>query len=71
MDRAARGVLRWVEEHNCRVDLGHFHCGEDGFCICAHYSDDLMVLAKMVRAAGDNEKTMRTYLGKGEVEHEK
>jgi len=30
-----------------------------------------MLLSKMIRAACDNEKTMRTYLGKGEVEHGK
>jgi len=30
-----------------------------------------MLLSKMIRAACDNEKTMGTYLGKGEVEHGK
>ena len=33
--------------------------------------DDLMLLSKMIRAACDDVKAMRTYLGIGEVEHEK
>ena len=37
----------------------------------SQYIDDLMLLSKMIRAACDNEKTMGTYLGIGEVEDEK
>ena len=37
----------------------------------SQYIDDLMMLAKMIRAACADEKAMRAYLGIGEVEHEK
>ena len=36
-----------------------------------YYFDDLMLLSKMIRAACDNEKTMRTFLGTDELEHDK
>ena len=45
--------------------------GVDVFCVYSQYIDDLMLLSKMIRAACDNEKTMGTYLGIGEVEDEK
>ena len=53
------------------MDLFHFDSDEDVFCVYSLYIDDLMLLSKMIRAVCDNEKTMRTYLGIGEVEHEK
>ena len=70
-ERLARGVIQEFEENNSGVDLFHFDSDEDVFCVYSQYIDDLMLLSKMIRAACDNEKTMRTYLGKGEVEHEK
>ena len=36
-----------------------------------YYFDDLMLLSKMIRTACDNEKTMRTFLGTDELEHDK
>ena len=48
-----------------------FDSDEDVFCVYSQYIDDLMLLSKMIRAACDNEKTMGTYLGIGEVEDEK
>ena len=45
------------------MDLFHFDSDEDVFCVYSQYIDDLMMLAKMIRAACDDEKTMRTYLG--------
>ena len=69
--RLARGVIQEFEENNSGVDLFHFDSDEDVFCVYSQYIDDLMMLAKMIRAACADEKTMRTYLGKGEVEHEK
>lgn len=53
------------------MDLFHFDSDEDVFCVYSQYIDDLMLLSKMIRAACDNEKAMGTYLGIGEVEHEK
>ena len=70
-ERLVRGVIRELEENNSGVDLFHFDSDEDVFCVYSQYIDDLMLLSKMIRAACDNEKTMRTYLGKGEVEHGK
>ena len=70
-ERLVRGVIQEFEENNSGVDLFHFDSDEDVFCVYSQYIDDLMLLSKMIRAACDNEKTMQTYLGKGEVEHEK
>ena len=70
-ERLVQGVIREFEENNSGVDLFHFDSDEDVFCVYSQYIDDLMLLSKMIRAACDNEKTMRTYLGKGEVEHGK
>ncbi len=53
-----------VEENNSGVDLFHFDSDEDVFCVYSQYIDDLMMLAKMIRAACADEKAMRTYLGK-------
>lgn len=44
----------------------HFDSDEDVFCVYSQYIDDLMLLSKMIRAACDDEKTMRTYLGENE-----
>ena len=70
-ERLARGVIQEFEENNSGVDLFHFDSDEDVFCVYSQYIDDLMLLSKMIRAACDNEKTMGTYLGIGEVEDEK
>ncbi len=70
-ERLVRGVIREFEENNSGVDLFHFDSDEDVFCVYSQYIDDLMLLSKMIRAACDNEKTMGTYLGIGEVEDEK
>ena len=70
-ERLVRGVIQEFEENNSGVDLFHFDSDEDVFCVYSQYIDDLMLLSKMIRAACDNEKTMGTYLGIGEVEHEK
>ena len=70
-ERLVRGVIRKLEENNSGVDLFHFDSDKDVFCVYSQYIDDLMLLSKMIRAACDNEKAMGTYLGIGEVEHEK
>ena len=70
-ERLVRGVIQEFEENNSGVDLFHFDSDEDVFCVYSQYIDDLMLLSKMIRATCDNEKTMGTYLGIGEVEHEK
>ena len=63
-ERLVRGVIREFEENNSGVDLFYFDSDEDVFCVYSQYIDDLMLLSKMIRAACDDEKTMRTYLGK-------
>ena len=65
-ERLARGVIREFEENNSGVDLFHFDSDEDVFCVYSQYIDDLMMLAKMIRAACDDEKTMGTYISMNE-----
>lgn len=43
----------------------HFDIDEDIFCVFSQYIDDLMVLAKMLRAACNDEKLMCNYLDIG------
>ena len=62
-ERLVRGVIQEFEENNSGMDLFHFDSDEDVFCVYSQYIDDLMLLSKMIRAACDDEKTMRTYLG--------
>ena len=60
-----------MEKNNWKGWLFHFDSDEDVFCVYSQYIDDLMLLSKMIRAACDDVKAMRTYLGIGEVEDEK
>ena len=62
-EQLVRGVIREFEENNSGVDLFHFDSDKDVFCVYSQFIDDLMMLAKMIRAACTDEKTMRTYLG--------
>ena len=62
-ERLVRGVIREFEESNSGEDLFHFDSDEDVFCVYSQYIDDLMLLSKMIRAACDDVKVMRTYLG--------
>ena len=66
-ERLARGVIQEFEENNSGVDLFHFDSDEDVFCVYSQYIDDLMMLAKMIRAACADEKTMRMYLNMSEA----
>ena len=61
-ERLVRGVIREFEENNSGKDLFHFDSDDDVFCVYSQYIDDLMMLAKMIRAACDDEKTMEMYL---------
>ena len=66
-ERLVRGVIREFEEGNSGEDLFHFDSDEDVFCVYSQYIDDLMMLAKMIRAACADEKTMGMYLNMSEV----
>ena len=66
-EQLVRGVIREFEENNSGVDLFHFDSDEDVFCVYSQYIDDLMMLAKMIRAACANEQTMRIYLNMSEA----
>ena len=66
-ERLVRGVIREFEESNSGEDLFHFDSDEDVFCVYSQYIDDLMLLAKMIRAACADEKTMRMYLNMREL----
>ena len=61
-ERLVQGVIREFEDNNSGEDLFHFDSDEDVFCVYSQYIDDLMMLAKMIRAACDDEKTMEMYL---------
>ena len=49
-------MIREFEENNSGVGLFHFDSDEDVFCVYSQYIDDLMMLAKMIRAACADEK---------------
>ena len=66
-ERLVRGVIREFEEGNSGEDLFHFDSDEDVFCVYSQYIDDLMMLAKMIRAACADEKTMGMYLNMSEA----
>ena len=66
-ERLVRGVIREFEKNNSGRDLFHFDSDEDVFCVYSQYIDDLMMLAKMIRAACADEKTMRMYLNMSEA----
>ncbi len=60
-----RGIIKEYEEEHSGTDMFHFDIDEDIFCVFSQYIDDLMVLAKMLRAACNDEKLMRNYLDIG------
>ena len=66
-ERLVRGVIREFEENNSGEDLFHFDSDEDVFCVYSQYIDDLMMLAKMIRVACADEKTMGMYLNMSEA----
>ena len=70
-ERLVRGVIREFEENNSGEDLFHFDSDEDVFCVYSQYIDDLMMLAKMIRVACADEKTMGMYLNMSEAKHER
>jgi len=66
-EQLVRGVIREFEENNSGEDLFHFDSDEDVFCVYSQYIDDLMMLAKMIRVACADEKTMWVYLNMSEA----
>lgn len=58
-----KGLIKEYEENNSGVDLFQFDSDKDVFCVFSQYIDDLMMLAKIIRATCDNEKLMCDYLG--------
>ncbi len=66
-ERLVRGVIREFEKNNSARDLFHFDSDEDVFCVYSQYIDDLMMLAKLIRAACADEKTMGMYLNMSEA----
>ena len=49
-------MIREFEKNNSGRDLFHFDSDEDVFCVYSQYIDDLMMLAKLIRAACADEK---------------
>ena len=66
-ERLVRGVIREFEENNSGVDLFHFDSDEDVFCVYSQYIDDLMMLAKMIRAACADEKRCGLILARSSI----
>lgn len=66
-EQLVRGVIREFEDNNSGEDLFHFDSDEDVFCVYSQYIDDLMMLAKMIRVACADEKTMWVYLNMSEA----
>lgn len=60
-----KGIIKEWEEHNSGTDIFQFDSDEDIFCVFSQYIDDLMLLAKILRAACNDEKSMRNYLDMG------
>lgn len=58
-----KGLIKEYEENNSGEGLFHFDSDEDVFCVFSQYVDDLMVLAKTIRATCNDDKLMRKYLG--------
>ena len=58
----ARGKITEWEEQNSGTELFHFDCDEAVFCIYSRYIDDLLMFAKTLRAACNNESVMLRYL---------
>lgn len=61
-----KNVIREFEDNNSGHDLFHFDSDVDVFCVYSQHTDDLMMLSKMIRAACDDEDTMRKYLKRAE-----
>ncbi len=65
-----KGIIKEWEENNSGTDMFHFDLDEDIFCVFSQYIDDLMMLAKMLRVACNNEKSMRNYIDMGFKQNE-
>ena len=59
----AISLLLKINDGFCAEEFTKFDSDEDVFCVYSQYIDDLMMLAKMIKAACYNENTMRTVLG--------
>lgn len=60
-----KGIIKEYEENNSGTDMFHFDSDDDIFCVFSQYIDDLMLLAKTLRAACNDEISMRNYLDIG------
>lgn len=57
-----KGLIKTYEENNSGVNLFQFDSDKDVFCVFSQYVDDLMRLAKIIRATCNDEELMRNYL---------
>lgn len=65
------GFIKEWEENNSGVNLFHFDSDKDVFCVYSQYIDDIMLFAKVLRAACNDENQMRNYLDCGFQESNK
>lgn len=57
-----KGLIKEYEENTSGVDFFQFDSDKDIFCVFSQYVDDLMMLAKIIRATCNDEELMHNYL---------
>lgn len=63
-----KGLIQEYELDNSGEDLFHFDSDKDIFCVFSQYIDDLMRLAKMIRATCNDEALMLKYINFDETQ---
>lgn len=58
-----KGIIKEWEEDNSGTDMFHFDSDEEIFCVFSQYIDDLMMLARRLRAVCNDKNSMYRYLG--------
>lgn len=65
-----KGVIAEYEENNSGEDLFRFDLDEDIFCVFSQYVDDLLMLARIIRKACDDEGSVQKYIKLKEMNDE-
>lgn len=55
-------MIKEYEENHSGVDLFQFDSDLDIFCVFSQYVDDLLLLAKIIRAICNDDELMCNYL---------
>lgn len=65
-EQLVRGVILEFEANNSGRNLFLFDSDDDIFCVYSQYIDDLLMLAKTIRAACNDLNAMKSYLELGQ-----